>query len=220
MDQNFQQLRFGGLKWGAACFGWLVTAAVASLLFGLIIASAGATGVNLRLDTTHLSQAGLWGTLIILAVWVIAFYSGGYVAGRMTRFDSGRQGIGVWIVNLITNFLLSLVALIFGPVLNLLPMVSLPHLPIGEGSITVSSALTLLLALFLTALAALGGGKAGQLYHSRIDEALLTAAGRPDLAASTLTVPTPRPSASGRYAPTFGERVNSSADGTAQKPRS
>jgi hypothetical protein len=211
MEKNYHQLRFGGLKWGAAFFGWLVTAAITSLLLALVTATAGAAAVNLRLDTTHLRQVGLWGALVILAVWVVAFYAGGYVAGRMTRFDGGRQGVGVWIVNIIATVLLSLLALAFGPVLNLLPMISLPHLPIGEGTVIAASALMLLVALVLTALAAVAGGKAGQLYHRRIDDAAMAAIDRRPVRAATQPTPPetqPQTAASSRYAPTFGERID------------
>jgi hypothetical protein len=224
MEKNYHQLRFGGLKWGAAFFGWLVTVAIASLLLGLVTAVAGAAAINLRLDTTNLRQVGLWGTLIMLAVWVIAFYAGGYVAGRMTRFDGGRQGIGVWIINIIATLILSLLALTFGPVLNLLPMISLPHLPIGEGTMIIASAVMVLVALLLTALAAVAGGKAGQVFHRRIDDAALNATDQTREAAPQSPAPTPaetrpRPATPSRYAPGFGERIERTTDGADQKPR-
>jgi hypothetical protein len=36
---------------------------------------------------------------------MIAFYTGGYVAGRLARFDGGRQGFGVWMIALVVALL-------------------------------------------------------------------------------------------------------------------
>ena len=39
---------------------------------------------------------GVGGAIAVLVVLMIAYYCGGYVAGRMARFDGLRQGVGVW----------------------------------------------------------------------------------------------------------------------------
>ena len=100
-----QREEYGGINWGAAFFGWLVAVGVAVLLTGLLAAAGAAIGLT---ETTSdaadsaspetLSAAGAIALLVVLA---IAYYCGGYVAGRMSRFDGARQGIGAWAVGLL-----------------------------------------------------------------------------------------------------------------------
>ena len=40
---------------------------------------------------------GIVGGICLLVIALIAYFAGGYVAGRMSRFDGGRQGLAVWI---------------------------------------------------------------------------------------------------------------------------
>ena len=47
--------------------------------------------------TQNAEEITLGGGIALLVALLIAYFSGGYVAGRMSRFDGARQGIGVWI---------------------------------------------------------------------------------------------------------------------------
>src|SRR5699024_12645230 len=64
-----------------------------------IFAAAGAA-VGLTEDvstsdaTSNAESIGLGGAIALLVVLMIAYYCGGYVAGRMSRFDGARQGFG------------------------------------------------------------------------------------------------------------------------------
>jgi hypothetical protein len=87
--------QFGGIKFGSAFFGWLTATGTAVLLTAL--AAAVGTVVSLATDTAAgdvVNQAtqdpqtvGITGAVILLAILFIAYYCGGYVAGRMARFD-------------------------------------------------------------------------------------------------------------------------------------
>ena len=63
---------------------------------------------------------------------MLAYYCGGYVAGRMSRFDGARQGIGVWVIALAVTVVLALAAVIAGDEYNVLERLDLPSLPVGE----------------------------------------------------------------------------------------
>ena len=39
----------------------------------------------------------LAGGIALLVVLFVAYYCGGYVAGRMARFNGARQGLAVWV---------------------------------------------------------------------------------------------------------------------------
>ena len=45
--------------------------------------------------------------IVLLAILLIAYYAGGYVAGRMSRFSGPKQGLGVWIIALLVTVIVS-----------------------------------------------------------------------------------------------------------------
>lgn len=102
----------------------------------------------------------------------LAFYIGGYVAGRLARFDGARQGFGVWMISL----LLVMVAAGAGAFLNsqydLAGRVDRPDVPLTNDSLLTGGLITAAAVLMLPLLAALLGGKTGQRYHDKIDALL------------------------------------------------
>jgi hypothetical protein len=114
---------------------------------------------------------GIVGGILLIGVLAIAYYCGGYVSGRMSRFDGARQGFGTWVIGLFVTIVLAVAGAIFGSEYNVLESLNLPRIPIDEGSLTTGAAIALVAVVVLTLLAALGGGKAGERYHRRIDRA-------------------------------------------------
>ena len=94
--------RYGRINWGACFFGWLVALDVGVVLSGVVAAllatRASRWVVPLGRGEVGLTAAGLSAALALIGVVAIAHYAGGYVAGRMSRFDGGKQGCGVWVV--------------------------------------------------------------------------------------------------------------------------
>ena len=167
-----QREEFGGIHWGSAFFGWLVAVGVATLLTALLAA----TGAALGLTSTSTSQAtkqagtiGIVGGVLLLVVLVIAYYCGGYVAGRMARFTGPRQGIAVWVIGLLVTIVLAVAGVLFGAKYNLLSALHLPRIPVGEGSLTTGGVIALAAVVFGTLLAAIAGGKAGTHFHRKVD---------------------------------------------------
>jgi hypothetical protein len=167
-----QRDEFGGLNWGAAFFGWLVAVGIATLLTAILSAAGAAIG----LTKTSPSQAsgsadtiGIIGGVLFLVVLLVAYYAGGYVAGRMSRFDGPRQGAGVWVIGLLVTILLAVAGVLLGAKYNVLSKLSLPHIPIDEGSLTTGGLIALVAVVLGTLLAAVLGGKAGTRYHRKID---------------------------------------------------
>jgi hypothetical protein len=89
----------------------------------------------------------------------------------MSRFDGGRQGLGVWLIGLVVTVIAIALGAIFGNQYNLLDRVNLPDLPISTDTLGWGAAITALALLALTLLASLLGGKAGHRYHHRVDRA-------------------------------------------------
>ena len=46
-------------------------------------------------------RSGIGGGIAVLVVLFLAYLAGGYVAGRMSRFDGARQGLAVWVIGLL-----------------------------------------------------------------------------------------------------------------------
>lgn len=166
---------FGGFNIGADFFGWLVAVALTVLIASSLGAIAVAVGESLNFDRTDAEgQArtlGLATAIALLVVLMIAYYAGGYVAGRMSRYDGGRQGVGVWLIGLIVTLLAVGLGYVFGSQekYNIFDRVDLPSIPIPDDTLTGGGLITLAAVLVGTLLAALAGGKVGQRYHRKID---------------------------------------------------
>ena len=114
---------------------------------------------------------GLGGGIAVLVVLFLAYLAGGYVAGRMARFDGARQGLAVWFVGLVVVLLLAAAGAILGSKYNVLQQLNLPRIPIDEGTATTAGIITLVAILVVTLLGAVLGGKLGDRFHRRIDRA-------------------------------------------------
>jgi amino acid transporter len=167
-----QRDEYGGLNWGSAFFGWLVAIGVAVILLAILSAAGAAFGLSDVSESEAKANAdaiGVVGGILLIAVLAIAYYCGGYVSGRMSRFDGGRQGFGTWVIGLIVTIVLALAGWIFGSEYNVYEQLGLPRIPVDEGTLTTGAALALVAVVFITLLAAMGGGKAGERYHWKID---------------------------------------------------
>jgi amino acid transporter len=168
-----QRDEYGGINWGAAFFGWLVAVGLGSLLLAIVAAAGAAVGLTQNVSqsdaTSNAESIGLGGAIALLVVLMIAYYCGGYVAGRMSRFDGARQGFGAWMFGIIVTILLALAAVLLGSEYNVLEQLNLPSLPVGDATLTTGGAIALAAVLLGTLLAAIVGGKAGERYHRKVD---------------------------------------------------
>ena len=211
INDEVQRRQFGGFNFGAAFFGWLVAVAVEVLLIALFTAVGGAVALTNNVSASSAQTVGLVGAVLLLVAMAAAYYSGGYVAGRMSRFDGGRQGVGVWVMGVAVAVLLAIAGGILGANYNLLQQINLPNVSVNPGTLTTGGLVTLLLGLAVTFLAALIGGKVGENYHRRVDEAGVEV---PDQAVEPVA---PAVAPAQRYQPTFGERIERSD--RADRPR-
>jgi MFS family permease len=167
-----QREEFGGLSWGSAFFGWLVAVGLAVLLIALLSAAGAAVGITKTSPDQAAGAAdtiGIVGGILLLAILVIAYYAGGYVAGRMARFNGPRQGFAVWLLGLIVTIVLAVAGVLLGAKYNVLTSLNLPRIPVDEGSLTTGGLIALGAVVVGTLLAAVAGGKAGSRYHRKVD---------------------------------------------------
>jgi len=167
-----QRDEFGGFQWGADFFGWLVAVGLATLLIALLAAAGAVVGLT-NADAAEASEKattiGIVGGVLLLIVLLVAYYFGGYVAGRMARFNGPRQGLGVWLIGLLVTIALAVAGALFGAEYNVLSGLNLPRIPVGEGSLTTGGLIALVAVIVGTLLAAIAGGKAGTHFHRKVD---------------------------------------------------
>lgn len=169
--------RFGGLNVGAAFFGWIVAVGVTVLLVGIVGAVLAAVDANVEVTRTEAERAAgtiaMSTAIVLLVILAIAYYAGGYVAGRMSRFDGVRQGLGVWVIGLVVTLVAIAVGAVFGDRYNVLDRVDLPSIPISTDQVTSGAVIAGLAVIAVTLLFAVLGGKVGQRYHHRVDREVL-----------------------------------------------
>lgn len=171
---------YGGVDWLASFIGSvfaLLCAGVLLLLFsGLVL---GPLGFTLDLRGREIDTAIIIGLVVVGVTLLISYFVGGYIAGRLVRFDGGRNGAATvgWSVLLIIIFgFFGAVLLgsflpdsVFGVVQGFLQNTVIPtagglfELGLVGAGIAVGALLLMLLGGFL-------GGRLGNRYHTRIDE--------------------------------------------------
>ncbi|WP_370639668.1 hypothetical protein [Allobranchiibius sp. GilTou73] len=123
-----QKEEHGGIKIGSAFFGWLTATGMAVLLTALIAAIGTGVGLANKTDVTKATNAAsdnstavsIAGAIALLVIVLVAYYCGGYVAGRMARFNGIRQGIAVWLWALLIAVVLAVLAAVAGEKYNVL----------------------------------------------------------------------------------------------------
>src|SRR3954451_5596748 len=168
-----QRDAFGGFNFGAAFFGWLVAIGMGVILTAIVGAAGAAIGLTNGAGKGDAGTIGIVGGALLIAIAVLAYYCGGYVAGRMSRFDGARQGFGVWALGLIMTLLIAAAGAIFGDQYNVFDKLNLPHIPVSTSDLTTGGAIALAAILIGTLIGAIMGGKVGERYHRKVDRAAL-----------------------------------------------
>jgi hypothetical protein len=172
-----QHDRFGGIKWGAAFFGWLSANGLAVILLAILSAAGVAFGLTQVSSadqaadqaTQQAGTIGITGGIALLVVLFLAYLAGGYVAGRMARFDGVKQGIAVWVIGLLIIIVLAVSGAVLGAQYNVLSQLNLPSIPLSGDTLTTAGIVAGIAALLVTLLGAILGGTLGTRYHRKID---------------------------------------------------
>jgi amino acid transporter len=168
--------KFGGLNLGAAFFGWIVAIGMAILLAGIVGAILTAVGSSVEVTQSDAERSagtiGLSTAIVLLVILALAYYAGGYVAGRMSRFDGAKQGVGVWVIGLLVTILAIALGAIFGSKYNVLERVDLPRIPVSTDQLTWGGVIAAVAVVLVTLLCAILGGILGHRYHNRVDRAV------------------------------------------------
>ncbi|KRE30174.1 hypothetical protein ASG80_18205 [Agromyces sp. Soil535] len=175
---ELQRQQFGGVKIGSAFFGWLIAMGTAAILTGLLAATGAALGLDLVQDRGASAgdaplPADTIGWIVVgalLAIVLVAFYCGGYVAGRMARFSGFVQGLAVWVWTLVIAIVMALVGVMLGaPDVLLGSLTAFPYIPVSEDVLTIAGIIGAVVVAVVSLGGAVLGGVTGMRYHRRVD---------------------------------------------------
>lgn len=169
-----QKEQFGGMKIGATFFGWLAAAGAGVLLTALLAAVGAGTGLSSRLNpgqvTGAAGTAGLVGAIVLLVVIFVAYFCGGYVAGRMARFNGIKQGLGVWLWAVIAAVVVAILAAITGNQLDASRYLDgAPQIPVSREALTTTGVIAALAVMAVALIGSILGGITGMRFHRRVD---------------------------------------------------
>ncbi|MDQ0894935.1 hypothetical protein [Agromyces ramosus] len=176
-----QREQFGGVKVGSAFFGWLTATGTAALLTGMLAATGAALGLGVMVQDPGASAGdvpldaetvGWIGASALLVTLLLAYYCGGYVAGRMARFNGAVQGLAVWVWALVMAIVVALVSVGLGSQYDILgDLNAFPRFPVSDGVLTIAGVITAVVVAVASLGGAVLGGIVGVRYHRRVDHA-------------------------------------------------
>ncbi|GAA1544369.1 hypothetical protein [Kribbella lupini] len=170
-----------GFKAGAAFFGWLIALSM-TVFLSLVVAGIGGlagyfldyTLLDARQRPTEVGLAGAVGVIVVLS---LAYFCGGYVAGRLARFDGKRQGFGVWLITVLVVVLIAGIGAALNVWYGTVSQFDRSDLPLRLGTLdsdllVYGAAATAGAVVLLTLFFAIVGGRAGRRFHDKIDAEL------------------------------------------------
>ena len=176
LDEREARLRevYGGFDWLASFIGCVIALVSGGVLLGICAAVLVPLGFTLDLQNPGLGAAAITGLVVVGIALFVSFLFGGYVAGRLARYDGGRNGV----MTVAWAFVLTLLVVTIGSFLpgpffevvqefvqnNVLPAIG------GLTEIGLVGAGILLGALLLEVLGGFVGGRLGNRYHTRINQ--------------------------------------------------
>jgi hypothetical protein len=164
--------QFSGMRFFLGFFGWLTATGLTVLLLAVVAAIGALIGVQNTSGAQQMQTAGIGGAIVLLVVLLIAYFCGGYVAGRMARFSGLKQGLAVWLWAIIIAIVVGVVGAIAGSQSGLTSQLSsIPQLPFSASQMTVAGIASAIAVLVITLVGALLGGLVGMRYHRRVDRA-------------------------------------------------
>ena len=166
---------YGGVDWLASFLGFVfavVAGAILSAIAGVVI---GPLGLSADLSGS-LGAAAITGLVLLGLLIFLTYFFGGYVSGRLARFDGGRNGAMLLVWTFLTVILLALAAGVFsgflpGGVADALGgFVDSASSTVGDLSRSGVVGIAVVVgALLLALLGGFLGGRLGSRYHAEID---------------------------------------------------
>lgn len=170
-----QKAEYGRIQLLPGLIGWLVATAVAGFLLwlaGQVNPSIGsvtmpdAVGSSLKDLTQGSAGGGAW-VLVFGAVYFVSYVAGGFAAGRAGRFAGAKQGVAVWLWQLMGAAVTTVLSLFLADrVGTSVPLGSVQSLGGGDFLWGLAAAVC---ALIVGLIGAILGGLWGTRFHRSVD---------------------------------------------------
>ena len=172
---SMQKSRYSRMHLLPGLLGWLITISLMDGGLWAIQSWLTLTGQSESIEyasvVSRLFSGASNAVPVAVALSVLIFFAylvGGYAAGRMARFAGAKQGIAVWLWQIMALILGSLATFLTPQLFqNGVESLSLQKLIAGDFA---NGLLAVLLVLALSFLGAILGGLLGRLYHRRVDK--------------------------------------------------
>lgn len=167
---------YGGVDWLASFLGFVFTVVLASLFSAIAGFVLVPFGFSPEISGGQLGASVLTGLAVLGVLIFLTYFFGGYVAGRLARFDGGRNGAMVLVWTFIVALILTLVAVVFSGYLP--DGVANVSATLAQGTASavgnlagtgVAGIIVAVAALLLALLGGFFGGRLGGRYHTEID---------------------------------------------------
>lgn len=172
---SMQKSRYSRMHLLPGLLGWLITISLMDGGLWAIQSWLTLTGQSESIEyasvVSRLFSGASNAVPVAVALSVLIFFAylvGGYAAGRMARFAGAKQGIAVWLWQIMVLILGSLATFLTPQLFqNGVASLSLQKLIASDFA---NGLLAVLLVLALSFLGAILGGLCGRLYHRRVDK--------------------------------------------------
>lgn len=172
---SMQKSRYSRMHLLPGLLGWLITISLMDGGLWAIQSWLTLTGQSESIEyasvVSRLFSGASNAVPVAVALSLLIFFAylvGGYAAGRMARFAGAKQGIAVWLWQIMALILGSLATFLTPQLFqNGVASLSLQKLIAGDFA---NGLLAVLLVLALSFLGAILGGLCGRLYHRRVDK--------------------------------------------------
>jgi hypothetical protein len=165
--------RFGGIDLPASLGGMFAAFGFLVLLAGLVAAAIGGFGYQMNVAGVE-QEVTVGGLIAGFITLFVAFLFGGWVAGRMARYDGLINGLALVVLAVLVAALFGLLGYWLGEQYNVFAQVNLPAW-FTEAATTTAAVATGVGALVAMLLGALLGGWLGERYHRSVDYAVAEA---------------------------------------------
>lgn len=163
---------YGGVDWLASFLGFVFAAVAGAVLFFVLSLVLVPLGISVQVGD-QLGPAAITALALLAVLIFLTFLFGGYVSGRLARFDGGRNGAMSVVWALIIGFLAFVIASFLpGPtgaaMRDFIQGTAMPFageiLNLGAAGIAV-----VVVAVLIAVLGGFVGGRLGGRYHAEID---------------------------------------------------
>jgi hypothetical protein len=173
-DEREARLRdmYGGVDWLASFLGFVFAAVAGTFLGGIAGVIVAPLGFSLDLGAGSLGPAAITGLVVVAVIIFLTYLFGGYVAGRLARFDGARNGAMTVAWSIVMAALVAVGGVLSLPFLDALGgFMDETVAPTINGLIAAGliGVAVLVGALLVALLGGLAGGRLGSRYHNEID---------------------------------------------------